>query len=349
MKGKFQGLSKKISPKAKIMLGIVVFTILLTITIISMRKVVTVSIDGKSTTYVTYSQTVESLLKKQGYKVNSNDIVKPSLDKVLSNNTKIKIKKAVPITVVIKGQEHKVMTTEKTVGGYIAKNLNYINKQGGNCDDDDEVTPSRDTVVSKNMKVDIVQVQVDTVAETESLPFNTQVQTDYNKDIKSADQVVQAGAEGVQKSVFKVAKYEDGRVNKTLQSVTVVSQPVDKIVVKGGSYFMASRSGDQIKIKGDTISVTATAYTAGTSNVTATGRQAIRNTEGISTIAVDPSVIPLGSLVYVEGYGKAIAADTGSAIKGNRIDIYLNSESECRGYGRKSGIEVGIIAYPGEW
>lgn len=69
---------------------------------------------------------------------------------------------------------------------------------------------------------------------------------------------------------------------------------------------------------------------------------------GMSTIAVDPSVIPLGSKVYVDGYGYAIAADTGSAIKGNIIDLYLNSASECDSWGRRQ-VNVLIVAYPGEW
>ena len=69
---------------------------------------------------------------------------------------------------------------------------------------------------------------------------------------------------------------------------------------------------------------------------------------GLSTIAVDPSVIPLGSKVYVEGYGYAIAADTGGAIKGSTIDIYLNSSSECNNWGRRS-VNVLVVAHPGEW
>ena len=60
--------------------------------------------------------------------------------------------------------------------------------------------------------------------------------------------------------------------------------------------------------------------------MTATGTVPTYNPGGISTIAVDPRVIPLGSLVYVENYGKAIAADTGGAIQGNIIDVFVNSE-----------------------
>jgi 3D (Asp-Asp-Asp) domain-containing protein/LysM repeat protein len=83
------------------------------------------------------------------------------------------------------------------------------------------------------------------------------------------------------------------------------------------------------------ITVKATAYTAscaGCSGITATGIN-IKANPNEKVIAVDPSVIPLGSKVYVEGYGEATAADTGGAIKGNRIDIFIPSEQNAVNFG----------------
>lgn len=349
MKGKIKGLFKKISPTAKKIIGVIVVLFLITITVTYMRKTVTVSVNGNKKTYVTWKQTVDNLFEKEGIDVTEDDKINVSLDSKLVEDMEIDIKKAVPVTVVIAGQEHEVMTTEETVKDTILEKIDYIESQGGGFDNDDEVTPSGDTAISKNMKIEIVQVEVAKLSETEKLPYNVQYQTDYDKDVKSASEVLQAGQEGSRKLDYKVLKYEDGREEKVLQAVTVISQPVDEIVVQGGSYFMASRSGEQIKLKGNTMTVSATAYYCGENAITATGRYAVRDPEGISTIAVDPSVIPLGSLVYVDGYGKAVAADTGSAIKGNIIDVYLNSKSECVSWGRKRGVEIGIIAYPGEW
>gem|GEM_PF-3207486 len=62
----------------------------------------------------------------------------------------------------------------------------------------------------------------------------------------------------------------------------------------------------------------------------------------VGMVAVDPSVIPLGTQLYVEGYGPAIAADTGGDIKGNRVDLYMDSESECWEFGRRD-VRVKII------
>lgn len=94
------------------------------------------------------------------------------------------------------------------------------------------------------------------------------------------------------------------------------------------------------------LSMEATAYAG--DGITAMGTATVRNPNGISTVAVDPNVIPLGSKLYIPGYGYAIASDTGGAIKGNRIDLFMNSEAECNQFGRRQ-ITVYIVAYPGQW
>lgn len=92
-----------------------------------------------------------------------------------------------------------------------------------------------------------------------------------------------------------------------------------------------------------TLTMESTAYYGHTT--TASGLKPVRNPDGVSTIAVDPNVIPLGSKVYVSGYGVAIAADTGGAIKGNIIDVFLNSYEECMSWGRRN-VTVQILEYP---
>lgn len=63
-------------------------------------------------------------------------------------------------------------------------------------------------------------------------------------------------------------------------------------------------------------------------------------TKGI--VAVDPRVIPMGTRLYVEGYGEAIAADQGNAIKGNRIDLFFDSHQQALNYGKKT-VKVTIL------
>ncbi len=92
------------------------------------------------------------------------------------------------------------------------------------------------------------------------------------------------------------------------------------------------------------ITVKATAYTAsceGCSGTTATGIN-LKANPNEKVIAVDPSVIPLGSKVYVEGYGEAIAGDTGGSIKGNRIDVFIPSQQDAINFGVKQ-LKVTIL------
>jgi 3D (Asp-Asp-Asp) domain-containing protein len=82
--------------------------------------------------------------------------------------------------------------------------------------------------------------------------------------------------------------------------------------------------------------MSSTAYSyaqEGMGYITATG---INLKENPNVIAVDPSVIPLGSVVQVSGYGYAIAADTGGAIKGNIIDVHFPTTQQCINWGRRS-------------
>ena len=87
--------------------------------------------------------------------------------------------------------------------------------------------------------------------------------------------------------------------------------------------------GQVLEVPCEPIIMEATAYTW-TGNRTATGTWPSRG-----TVAVDPEVIPLGTKLHIEGYGEAIAADTGGDIKGNRVDLYMESEDECWEFGRQ--------------
>ena len=116
---------------------------------------------------------------------------------------------------------------------------------------------------------------------------------------------------------------------------------------------LSTTNSDNIKIESnptnnykEVYTMMSTAYAGDT--ITYMGTTPVRDPDGISTIAVDASIIPLGSKVYIPGYGLAIASDTGGLIKGNRIDLFLNSEDECINWGVQT-VSLYLIAYPGEW
>ena len=99
---------------------------------------------------------------------------------------------------------------------------------------------------------------------------------------------------------------------------------------------MQDSSAEEEAVKEMTVTATAyTAYCTGCSGTTTIGID-LRANPNQRVIAVDPRVIPLGSKVWVEGYGEAIAGDTGGAIKGNKIDVFIPSQESAMAWGVKT-------------
>lgn len=127
--------------------------------------------------------------------------------------------------------------------------------------------------------------------------------------------------------------------SSSAKSTNVAAKPVQKQQPEKKQ--AAKQTTDNVK---KVIQVKATAYTANCekcSGITATGIN-IKDHPEKKVISVDPNVIPLGSKVYVEGYGYAIAGDTGGAIKGHKIDIFIPSLSKAKQWGVRN-VEVKII------
>ena len=151
-------------------------------------------------------------------------------------------------------------------------------------------------------------------------------------DVIHPGQVLKLAGDGQAASANTAQPAKAKQTKQTTQTTTKKTTPVQKT------------STTKKENTGKTITVSATAYTAncnGCSGTTATGVNLKANPDA-KVIAVDPSVIPLGSKVYVEGYGYATAADTGGAIKGNKIDVFIPSHDQAMQWGRKT-VEVQVL------
>lgn len=103
-----------------------------------------------------------------------------------------------------------------------------------------------------------------------------------------------------------------------------------------------SRSTEDTVVKEFVVSATAyTAHCNGCTGITKTGLN-LRKNPHLKVIAVDPRVIKLGTKVHVEGYGYAVAGDIGSAIKGNRIDVFIPNKTRAYQWGRKN-VKIKIL------
>ena len=178
-----------------------------------------------------------------------------------------------------------------------------------------------------------------TKIETRTVEVPVEVQYERVDTLpKGEEKVLQEGAVGLDE-VEEEIHYKQGDVidTKELQRKTITPmQP--KVVQVGIREVEVSRSYDRVR---EVITMEATAYLptdGGGDGITATG---IRARHGV--VAVDPNVIPLGTRVYIPGYGEAIAADTGGDIVGNRIDVVLEDYGSAMQFGRRT-VDVYILS-----
>ncbi|WP_195263850.1 MULTISPECIES: G5 and 3D domain-containing protein [unclassified Clostridium] len=334
-------------PKAKILIGVVLAAIVLSVTFINMRKTVTMKIDGKEETFVTYKGTVKDVLDTKGVEVNPKDKVQPALNGKVSEGDTISIKRAVSVELTVGDKQVKIDTAEDTIEEMLEVEKEELKNQGIEFNENlDEIAPALSTKITSDLKINLVKVEVKKELAKEAIDFDVVVESDENLD-SGLEEVRQDGASGEKEVTYEIVYKNGAEFSRSVKSSKVLAEPVNKVIAQGTRKAFASRDGQLLNYK-SVIYCESTAYSGG--GITATGSVPVRDPNGISTIAVDPRVIPLGSLVYVEGYGKAVAADTGGAIKGNIIDVYVNSEAEAyTDWGRKYNVPVYILAYPGEW
>ena len=334
-------------PKAKILMLIIIAFIITSGTLINMKKTITIKIDGIEETFITYKGTVKDVLDKNGIIINPKDKVQPALDDRVSDGDTISVKRAISVQLTVGEKQVQINTAENTIEEMLVAEKDQLKNQGIEYNEGvDEIEPSLETEITKDLKINLVKVEVKNELATEAIGYDVVIESDSSLD-SGLEEIKQDGVEGEKQVTYEVVYKNGAEVSRTLKSSKVIAEPVNKVVVQGTRKTFASRSGELLEYK-SVIYVESTAYSGG--GVTATGTVPVRDPNGISTVAVDPRVIPLGSLVYVEGYGRAIAADTGGAIKGNIIDVYVNSNEEAiNDWGRKYNVPVYILAYPGEW
>lgn len=236
------------------------------------------------------------------------------------------------VTLVVKGEERHVSTFKSNVGELLeAENIKY--------DENDIVTQNIKTKLNDGMKVEVIDVTEDVVKEKKSVPFDVSVIEDNNLK-KGQMKIEKEGKLGENQLVYKVTYHNGKPVKKTFVKETVSSEPVNKVIKKGtkSETLAASSRGENSRqsSKRKHMSVEASAYTG--HGITSTGTK-----PKWGTIAVDPSVIPYGTKVYIPQFNKTfISEDCGGAIKGNKIDIYMNDELSCHNFGRKV-IDIYIV------
>lgn len=300
-------------------------------------KQVTLNIDGEQEKIWTTESTVEELLSKQRIIVDEYSEIKPALTEKIKDNMNIIVKNALEISLVVGGEEEKVMTTSKTVAELLEEQEIELNKL-------DRVEPSESEQLTNETVVNVIRVEKKTDVVEEEIDYKTTTKKDNSLE-KGKEKVIQEGEKGKLKKEFEVTLENGKEVKRTLQKEEKIKDSKDRIVAVGTKQVVKNVSRSKpAPSGGKTIFMKSTAYTAdcsGCSGVTATGINLKKN-PNIKVIAVDPNVIPLGTKVHVDGYGYAIAGDTGGAIRGNKIDVFFSSQSKAYAWGSKT-VKVKIL------
>ncbi|EIT84197.1 hypothetical protein A374_16778 [Fictibacillus macauensis ZFHKF-1] len=306
---------------------------------------ITYTKNGQTVTEWSTARTVKQFLNDHHLSLTAHDRVSPSVDTLLKDTKTINVQKAFSVLLTEgKKKSKKVWTTSTTV-------VDLLKKQHIKVGKEDRVEPSLDADVTDGMKVNVISVKKTTDVVEERTPFKTVTHKDGSLE-KGEKKVIHPGKKGKIAKKYKVTLENGKEVSRELKDTKTLKKSKDEVVAIG-TKSSADVSGESThsptvsrgtKSEGRELLVTSTAYSescAGCTGRTSTGID-LRANPNMKVIAVDPSVIPLGSKVYVEGYGYAIAGDTGGAIKGNRIDVFFSSESRCSDWGRRQ-VRVKII------
>jgi uncharacterized protein YabE (DUF348 family) len=321
-------------------IGILVFLAIIAFSIISYIIAldgVVLEVDGASLKWKTISASVADVIQERKILLKQGDIVRPVLKTKITEGLQIKVDRSFQVKIKTAAGTRYFNTISQPVGV-------VLSSAGIEFSPDDKIFPKLNAVVQPDQKIVVVEVTSKIITVKADIAPKVEYYTDKKLE-RGTQKVISSGASGKAEKQIKIV-YEDGResrrykiseriIKPALKRVIALGLPVLKtLTTSRGSYYYVD-----MKV------MKATAYYPGPESCgkyakygeTYTGKKA-----GFGLVAVDPRVIKLGTKLYIEGYGKAEAADVGSAIKGNRIDLCFETFREAGMYGVKK-VKVYIL------
>ncbi|MDD6735405.1 MAG: 3D domain-containing protein [Clostridiales bacterium] len=294
--------------------------------------------DSEKTQELTTRQNyVSEFLEENDITVGEYDRVSMLMEDELYSGARIIIRKGRKFTLNIDGNIEIITTTKKTV-------REAFEEAGISINQTDRVEPDADSIIEPDMNVSVYRVQSQVITVDTEIPFESREVSDSTLE-KGKTRIKTKGVNGLKRTTYEVTTENGIEVKRVVLSESTVKNPTAQVVAvgtkpKSAKKTVTTNAGKSLSYS-KKLTVTATAYTASSGSKTASGRVA-----QYGVIAVDPKVIPLGTKLYVEStddgktwkYGYCVAGDTGGAIKGNKIDLYYNSEKECVQFGRRSAV-----------
>ena len=303
-------------------------------------------VEGEITEIVSYSSTIEDFLEKEEVLFKEGGYINLPLDTKLEENLHIIIKNPKPYTIKIGQAMDDIQSIHVTVD-------NILYDLGIQLEELDYVEPDLNTKIGPNSTIEIFRVKEVLESVETVIPFDKVV--NKNKKLeKGVSKEVQKGQDGLKKTDYKKLYINGELISTTMIGEEIISESISQIVEKGTrEKVVVSTSRGTTNYK-TVMTMNATAYDL---SYESTGKRPGDKYYGITAsgtkarpgvVAVDPRVIPLGTKLYIEStdgtkdYGFAIAEDKGGAIKGNKIDLFFETASQVRNFGRRN-VKVYIL------
>jgi len=280
----------------------------------------------------TRTTTVGGFLRERGITPQPDDSVSGAPDSPIADGATIVYRPAVPVDIVVDGVSRPLRTSAANVGDALAS-------QRLTPGPHDTVVPALQSAVEPNSVIRVTH----TTSWLERLrtPIRPPVLRKYDIGMQPGSQrVVDPGIAGTKETTIEVLQPRPGTAPKRLiLAARILRFPRAKVIAEGVGGYSAlagiARRGvtGTVRLADAALKMVATAYTAGCSGcsgITASGRPA-----GHGIVAVDPRYIPLGTHLFIPGYGHALAGDTGGSIRGNRIDLGFVSHRDALSFGRR--------------
>lgn len=293
---------------------------------VEIGRFVTITIleNGQQNTMRTAAQTVGAALAEAGITIYAADSVTPPLGNWLEPDMTLQVQRSVPLTIQVDGRIIQTRSAHSNA-------LDVLAEAGIGLVGYDYTQPGPETVLQPNDVIRVIRVTEDFRLEEQPIPYQTLYQASDELDLDT-QAVISPGVPGILRQRIRV-RYENGvEVSQTVDGEWTAREPVNAVIGYGTRITIRTIQTE----KGPreywrVVRMRVTSYTAASSGkspdhprygITASGLPA-----GKGVVAIDRNIVPWKSEVYVEGYGVAIAGDTGGGVRGRWIDLGFDEDN----------------------